>query len=565
MVVVFVEPFSAELNLLFASELGFALLAGAAAVTAGASLRRARGRAARWAYSSLAAGLAAWMVAELVELLPNSSPSISPLDLATDLLYLLSYSLILLAGETVVARPSDPGRSFHVQIELLATILVIDALLAYFLVLPFNLDPEHALRSGTWWTYYVLFDLLLLARLALLLRRSEPGTRRRFLGLLTLAGVFLLAADLFEVATRTAGYVPTVNPIPLFLYYSAFVAAACAGRTDLREPPISIETTFVRAGRAPELPQFSPVLAYVVLLPLLHLIHESLLPSPESYRASRNILVVASSGILAALAAWAWARFRARHLRLQAISEHASEALARSRQLEAIGRLAAGVAHDFNNRLTVILGFASRLEARVEIEPATVQAAAAAIRGAAEQASRLTAELLATGQKQLMRPERIDVAALAEELAEEARRLAGPEIEIRALVEAAPLWIEADAMHLRRFVWNLVDNARDAMPRGGSIEIVLARRRQAATRDAAGEQVLDGDYVSLSVRDSGLGMTDETRERLFEPFFTTKPFGQGTGLGLAALLGLVRQNRGFVFVESALGRGSRFELLFPSC
>lgn len=555
------RPFETATDKLFASELAFALLAAAAAAGAVARFVPERGRSARWTYGALAVSFLLWVAVEALEFAHRGRSFSGSLELATDLVYLLTYGLLLLAAETAVAGTSSGRGTFHVQLELLATILVVGVILCYFLLLPYNLDGVNRLRSVSWWSYYALFDLLLLVRVAMLHRRAPPGPRRRLVGWLGGVAALLFAADLAE-AVWHAGGGSGLSPSAFFqLYYTALLCGAFAGRVALDRARSTGEVALGTAqGLA--LPRFSPVLAFVVALPLGHLLLESVAPAPPSYRGARDALVIGTTGILGLLAAWSWTSFRREHLRLVQASERTSEALARSRHLEAIGRLAAGVAHDFNNRLTVILGYASRLRGRSGDDAAREQAVSA-IAEAADQASRLTMELLAVGRAQAARAEPLDLARLAGDLASEARQLAAPGIEVTLRLEARSLPIEVDRMHLLRIVWNLAANASDAMPDGGPVDLIVGARDVGVVRDSAGEIVPPGRYALLAVADRGVGMSEEMVAQLFDPFFTTKEFGRGSGLGLAAVLGLIRSNGGFVLVESAPGEGSRFEVLFP--
>jgi signal transduction histidine kinase len=560
--VVWWRPLAPDLDRVIASEVAFLLLAACASAAAALRYLAARGRSARWASGCLAVGFAIWASVELFELIFRAQLFDPAFELTSDLLYLLFYSLVLVAAEIAAARPDPQRGTFHVQIELLATVIVVGALLAYFLLLPYNLDPTNRLRGVSWWSYYTLFDLLLLARLAPLARRCAPGPRRRLVGWLGAMALLLLGADAAETVLRELGGSGMSPPFTFHLYYTGLLFGAVAAAVELGRERGTGELAVGELGSALGLPRFSPVLAYVVVLPLLHLVLESIEPSPESYRTARDVLVIGTTGVLGAFAAWAWTSFRRHHLRVLAASERATEALVRSRHLEAVGRLAAGVAHDFNNRLTVILGHATRLEGRTGDDGARARAAAA-IAEAAEQASRLTMELLAVGRAQPARSERLDLAASAGELVAEARQLAAPGVEVRLACEATTLPVEVDKMHLLRIVWNLAANASDAMPGGGAVDLLIGARRIESRRDAAGEPIPAGDYALLAIADRGAGMDEETIGRLFDPFFTTKEFGRGSGLGLAAVLGLIRTNGGYVLVESEPGRGSRFEVLFP--
>ncbi len=236
--------------------------------------------------------------------------------------------------------------------------------------------------------------------------------------------------------------------------------------------------------------------------------------------------------------------------------------LLHAQKLESVGRLAGGVAHDFNNMLTVILGEASLV--CEESAPGTVvRESADEISRAALRSREVTRQLLAFSRKQAAAPRIVDLNALASDMRQALARLIGEDVELE-LERSPELWpVRLDPAQLDQILVNLVVNARDAMPDGG--RIVIATRnvavREAIAPELAG--VPPGEYALLSVRDDGTGMDEATLSHLFEPFFTTKGAGKGTGLGLATVYGIVSQNGGFVRVESAPGRGATFRIYLP--
>ncbi len=245
-----------------------------------------------------------------------------------------------------------------------------------------------------------------------------------------------------------------------------------------------------------------------------------------------------------------------REVELEASLRHAHK-------MEAVGQLAAGVAHDFNNLLTAILGFAELLKASVQGDPAAHEGVLQ-IGEAARQAANLTAQLLAFGRKQPIQPEVLDLNDVVRETAGILHRLVREDVELEfALAPAVPR-VQADRNQIRQLLLNLVTNARDAMPRGGRIEIRTDEQVVGSGETSAGAPATrQGRYAMLSVSDTGEGMDAETREHIFEPFFTTKAVGQGTGLGLASVHGIVEQNGGMIEVESAPGEGATFRILLP--
>lgn len=237
--------------------------------------------------------------------------------------------------------------------------------------------------------------------------------------------------------------------------------------------------------------------------------------------------------------------------------------LRQSQKMEAIGRLAGGIAHDFNNLLTAIIGYADLIQARGAGD-ALVRQHAALIHKAGEQAAVLTRQLLAFSRKQLLQPRVIDLNQLVVDMEKLLRRVIGERFDLQTKPEAEIGRILADPSQLEQVILNLGVNARDAMPKGGRLTIRTATVHLDSTQARQISTALSaGDYVELSVADTGAGMSDKTKEKIFEPFFTTKGPGQGTGLGLATVYGIVRQSGGGIAVESALGKGSTFRIYFP--
>jgi signal transduction histidine kinase/PAS domain-containing protein len=238
------------------------------------------------------------------------------------------------------------------------------------------------------------------------------------------------------------------------------------------------------------------------------------------------------------------------------------EHLRQSQKMEAVGRLAGGIAHDFNNLLTAIIGYASLLHDRLAGDESAVQQVLE-IQGAAERAAAFTHQLLAFSRRQVLQPKVLDLNAIIADFDRMLSRLVGERIKVA--VEGQPgLWrVRADPGEIGRAIMNLCLNARDAMPGGGTLTIATANAT--LTEAGAGNPDLPpGRFVTMAVRDTGIGMDAETRTHLFEPFFTTKEAGKGTGLGLATVLGIVEQSGGAIRCESEPGGGSTFTVFLPA-
>ncbi len=243
-------------------------------------------------------------------------------------------------------------------------------------------------------------------------------------------------------------------------------------------------------------------------------------------------------------------------------SRELQEQLQRVQRMDAVGTLAGGIAHDFNNVLAAIVGHANLLAAEAE-RGSSVRWHAGEISANVERASRLTRQLLAFSRKQPWKPRVVDPGRLVSEMEEMFRRVIPAHIELRLDVNGDVGYIDIDPSHLEQIVMNLVLNARDAMPDGGQLRVTTTN---ATLDDASLTELFDagpGEYVSLEVADTGVGMDEETESHIFEPFFSTKESSGGTGLGLSTVYGLVRQNKGAIMVHSEVGEGTLFRVYLP--
>jgi two-component system cell cycle sensor histidine kinase/response regulator CckA len=231
------------------------------------------------------------------------------------------------------------------------------------------------------------------------------------------------------------------------------------------------------------------------------------------------------------------------------------------RRMEAIGHLACGIAHDFNNLLTVINGYANALVEEGGWDP-HVARMLTAIHKAGTRSTLLTSQLLAFSRKQAPETHAINLNELVGGLDEMLQRLIGEDVKLLTCLDPNIATVRADGSQLEQVVMNLVLNARDALPRGGRVTVQTASVAFDEPT-ASPRPIPSGDYVLLSVADTGVGMKAHVREHIFEPFFTTKELGKGTGLGLATVYGIVRQAGGHILVFSALGVGTVFKVYLP--
>jgi len=238
--------------------------------------------------------------------------------------------------------------------------------------------------------------------------------------------------------------------------------------------------------------------------------------------------------------------------------------LAQVEKMEAIGQLAGGIAHDFNNLLTTILGYCDLILADEKRCPAPLREDVAEIKSAAERGAALTRQILAFSRRQTLRPEVTSLNTVVQEMESFLRRTLGETIEM-VIVPALDLPpVEVDVHQFERVLVNLALNARDAMPTGGRLVIETASVELSEAYCRLHPGAKPGPHVMLSVSDTGIGMDAQTMSHIFEPFFTTKPPGEGSGLGLSTVYGIVRQSGGVIFVYSEVGRGTTFKIYLPA-
>ena len=246
----------------------------------------------------------------------------------------------------------------------------------------------------------------------------------------------------------------------------------------------------------------------------------------------------------------------------EAALRHSEEQLRQAQKLEAVGRLAGGVAHDFNNAMTAVLIHTELLLKR-RSQDAPLCAELAEIRSAGEYAAALTRQLLTFSRRSVVEPDAIDLSETVRDIDKMLSRLIGENLELETSFATSLPRIYADRRHLEQVIVNLVVNARDAVESGGRIRLSTRREVVDAPRVGVNGRIEPGTYVALVVEDTGTGMSPETLAHVFDPFFTTKGVGRGTGLGLSTVYGIAQESNGVIFVESELGKGTKFSILWP--
>ncbi|PYO12028.1 MAG: hypothetical protein DMD31_17500, partial [Gemmatimonadetes bacterium] len=277
------------------------------------------------------------------------------------------------------------------------------------------------------------------------------------------------------------------------------------------------------------------------------------------------IMTFVSTAVVVAAIMWsagALDRAAAGQQAAEVAAQGIGEQLVQAQKMEAIGRLASGVAHDFNNTLTAIFGYVDLIGEGLPKNGSAHQDLDE-VRKAAHRAAGLTRQLLAFSRQQILEPVVLNLNDLVEEIGNMVERILGEDVALRINLAAEVENVRADPVQLQQVIMNLVVNARDAMPAGGKLLIETANAHLTEQYTEMHRPVIPGSYVMLAVSDTGSGMDEVTKARIFEPFFTTKEKGRGTGLGLSTVYGIVKQSGGYIWTYSEVGRGTTFKVYLP--
>jgi signal transduction histidine kinase len=472
-----------------------------------------------------------------------------------ELLYLARYLFVMIAlemtpGAAGLTRSDEQLR----LLDNLGALLFLFALIAYVLVSPGDgaASARASLRG-----LYVVLDVFLILR-AFTLRQAASSAYWRavypWIGVaFVLRAVNNVVSPLASGGVVVIGADRTTGGPGWFLLFVPLILAA--------RVPYPQGGQDAAAAPTPQQGRLAPLVAYAFTFPIFHFAMERLGIVTDETAGPRETIVLVFLGV-AALLLWIYQRVLIReNRRLEADRQQMAEQAEEARRMEGLGRLAGGVAHDFNNLLTVIRGRTELLLA--ESSTSEMKEDLEAIRQATRRGEGVTRQLLAFGRRQILRPEVLDLGQVVNEVAPLLQSAVSEEVRVSVKIcDLAPL-IVADQGQVEMALLNLAVNAREAMPGGGLLALSVEQIQLDEAAAAEIPEARPGNYVLLTVRDTGRGMDAETLERIFEPFFTTKPFGSGAGLGLPAVHGFVRQSGGALRVESEPGRGATFFIYLP--
>lgn len=405
-------------------------------------------------------------------------------------------------------------------------------------------------------------DVVLVVRFLRLRRQCPQGRWRTLYGWMLLVCGTVGINDFRELAAQVTNVrIPWGTPWDL-LWYLQFLVAIVAVRMRRLPAAGSTENPVVRANPFFPALRWNMLTIYASVLPLFHFAtYGASLPDPL-LRASRELFLF---GFVLTLGLMQLTQQKLLNRHCQALQTDLQVAevnLQRARKMEAIGQMAGGIAHTFNNQLMVIRGHSDFLERDLAALP-KLQRHALAIHSAVDRAAELTSQMATVSSKHVMEFHVLDLNEVVRSAQGLLLPLLGDHVELAVCHGPAPAWIRTNRNQIERLLSSLAANARDAMPKGGFLTLRAASVDLDEAFVRRNPQAQPGPHVLLAVSDSGTGMDSRTLAKVFEPFFTTKPVGQGMGLGLATTYGIIRQSGGHVTVESEPGRGTTIHMYFP--
>ena len=481
--------------------------------------------------------------------------NVDPRYFSTNLFYLAAYFVGIGAMSRFPLPPTGTLELRKFLLDLACVVISMGVVIWTFIVAPTDWQDTDRVRLAINLVYPVA-SIVMLAMLSRFLMRQAASDPHRELEIITAAIFMQCAIDLIlELDSRNT--VPALTTwaaaISPLLYVVIVYGAERLARRTRTGPSVSRDPSL---NPTTLLPAIAAISVYAVLIWAAQSDRRAPLGLLISTAILLNILFLVKQSIST--------RENAVLVRQRADAESSAryEALAREGQkLEAVGRLAAGIAHDFNNLLTTVLANSDLALTRLKPGDAAHDELSD-IQGAAVRAADLVRQLLAFSRKSVIAPVHLEPAPVLRDMERLLQRLAGEHCQLLMSMASDLGTVQADRGQLEQAIANLVTNARDAMP-GGGVIVVGGQNIALDVEAAATLDVPPGDYVALTVQDSGTGIAANVRSQIFEPFFTTKPRGKGTGLGLASTYGIMRQGHGAVGVETVVGKGTRFTLYLP--
>lgn len=505
-----------------------------------------------------------WLSVLLVWEVTASSSGTAEVDVLTDFLFLCYYfGLILATAVRPHVRREQPVLSPLVVTEMAAGGILAFGLLAYFVVLPSRLTP-HAYETFTpSLSLYVLLDVVLLLRLGWWCMATVGSRWRPVYVAITVGLAFTLLHDVHELLVYQVGQQLETGPweIAWWGQFFGLLAGERLSRLSARsQPPAPPRET---AG--PDLGYqaiLGPVASYAFVLPVVHLggkVAGMLDPALDS---ARETLVLVCTLALGGLAIVHYELMDRRYRLTRETLHDAQILLQQSRKMESLGRLAGGIAHGFNNLLSVIIGYAELLADRLPPGDG-MQDPVQQIRQAAERAASVTRQLAIFSRGQLGHDTPFEVDKAVEDLRPTLRHLLGPRISLAVVPGARGRWVESDVHQFERALLNIAANAKDAMPDGGAFSLetgdLIVREGQSRVYGL----LPAGPYIQITLSDTGPGMDEDVRSQVFEPFYTTRHEDGHRGLGLSFVYGVVRQAGGHIDVRSTPGCGTSVVIYLP--
>lgn len=525
--------------------------------------------AERGAWRTMAAGLACWLVAlAVVALWP--ADQWSPLENAIEaVLYMAYFLLVILAFAAMPldgVRPTDSP--LERQLARLGLIIFVTGWVLYIVVLPGILDDRFSGEVIVDSPMSLVLGLTVIAQAAFRWRRSASARSRAIAASMVFASLTLLLTD----SLNFLGVVSVLDLVDgrwtdVFWMIPGLAMVLMVRVRHCTFPPFRAASTDAMTAE-----ERTPIALgiYLMIGGMSFLIVDALLRvagfiglSDRPATTSAELTLIAASLSLMMLAAISHWLLNERSARLRAERRQMQARLDQSNKMEALGRLAGGIAHDFNNLLTVVAGSSELLQLSLPGN-SPLRELMQSNRDAVERAAALTRQLLVFSRRQVADSTTIDPHDVIAKMTDMLGRIIGETIRIVVALAPERPHIRIDPVQLEQVVLNLVMNARDAMPRGGTITISSRRMETTVDYPVDSGVLAPGPYVAVSVRDTGTGIPEAVRPHVFEPFFTTKSSDGSRGVGLATVYGIVRQHDGGINIESTPGEGATFTFYLPS-